>query len=59
MSYRRSELMAGLTKKLVKEEALRLTGGDELMPNFWVRYSIYLAIAGITLAIMISIFSPR
>lgn len=51
--------MAGLTKKLVKEEALRLTGGDELMPNFWVRYSIYLAIAGITLAIMISIFSPR
>lgn len=46
-------------KEISKEEAMRLTGGDELMPNWWARYSIYLSLAAIPLLIVISIFSSR
>lgn len=42
-------------KDITKEEAVKLTGGDELMPNLWARYSLYLAILGIGLAILTSI----
>ena len=31
-------------KDITKDEATRLTLGDELLPNLWARYSIYLVL---------------
>ncbi len=46
-------------KEMSRDEALKLTGGDELMPNWWARYSLYLALAAVFLIIVIAIFSQR
>lgn len=50
-------------KEITKEEAVRLMSGDELMPNWWARYSLYGLLATIFLVVVwslvASIFSPR
>ncbi len=46
-------------KEISKDEALKLTDGDELLPNWWARYSLYLAMVAILLLIVTSMFSSR
>lgn len=46
-------------QEIAKEEALRLTGGDELLPNLWARYSLYSLLVGVALIVIISITTSQ
>lgn len=42
-------------KDIPKEEATRLTGGDELMPNWWMRFSLYFALVSLAISITLGL----
>lgn len=45
-------------KVITKQEAVSLTGGNELMPNLWMRYSL-LAVLGSSLATTVAVLLVR
>ncbi len=46
-------------KEIPKDEALRLTGGDELMPNWWARYSLYAGLICIAIVVVSAILTSQ
>jgi hypothetical protein len=44
-------------KDITAEEAQRLMAGEVLQPNWWIRYSLFIALAGIALTIVTGVLT--